>query len=182
MKIITIMGNNNNPFGWGAVFHLYGWKDWGYDSIFPVFMALLLTYISMLSDVDSYVLLGKVLDIGISIIPVMLSLLVAAYAIILSMFSSNAGDVISETDKGKELLAGVNSDFAISILSSIVGVLLCVVIKLFHSFKFELEYAAIVNSIVLFIVLYLMFFSIWILKDLVIGIFDVGVVAIHLRK
>lgn len=176
------MSKGNSFFGWPAVFQLYTFDDFLKDSIYPAIFSMIAILLSLLSDVCSYDILGKAFNIGLTIVPVMLSLLIAAYAILLSMFCSNTGKVIAEQDGGKELLDGLNSDFATSILASFVGILFFVGGTFIHQLKFSFIYADIINYIVLFITAYLLFFSVYILKDLVIGIFNIGRVATHFQE
>lgn len=74
------MSNKNSFFGWTAVFQLYTLKDFLKDSIYPVIFSAIVMALSIICDIESYTLLGKTLNIGLTIVPVMLSLLIAAYA------------------------------------------------------------------------------------------------------
>lgn len=176
------MSNKSSFFGWPAVFQLYTLKDFLKDSIYPVIFSAIVMTLSIICDVESYTLLGKTLNIGLTIVPVMLSLLIAAYAILLSMFCSNTGKTIANQNGGKELLDELNSDFATSIFSSFIGILFFIGGSLIHQLKFDFIYADFVNYSALFLSDYLLFFSVFILKDLVIGIFNIGRVATHFQE
>lgn len=126
------MSNKNSFFGWTAVFQLYTLKDFLKDSIYPVIFSAIVMALSIICDIESYTLLGKTLNIGLTIVPVMLSLLIAAYAILLSMFCSNTGKTIANQNGGKELLDELNSDFATSIFASFIGILFFIGGSLIH--------------------------------------------------
>ena len=96
------------------------------------------------------------------------------------MFCSDKRLVFTKTDKGKELLDELNSDYATSILASFIGLLYCIMLHFLHSLKFQFEYADYINFFLLFFTLFLILFSVFILKDLVIGIFDLARVTIYL--
>ena len=111
----------------------------------------------------------------------MLSLLIAAYAILLSMFCSNTGKTIANQNGGKELLDELNSDFATSIFASFIGILFFIGGSLIHQLNLIL-YTLISSIIVLFFIGLPAVFSVFILKDLVIGIFNIGRVATHFQE
>lgn len=175
------MSKDSTFFGWHSAFCVYGLKDFAKDSIIPAILSLLLVIVGVCSGADTYKMLGMVFSLGMSIIPVMISLLIAAYAILLSMFCSKTANDIAGLDGGKELLAHLNSDFAVSIYVSIVSILVILPGSFIHGLGLLFEYSSLVNSIVSFGVLYLLFFSVLILKDLVIAIYDIGQVAIHYK-
>lgn len=175
------MSKDSTFFGWRSAFNVYGLKDFATDSIIPAVLSLLLIVVGIYSGADTYKMLGAVFSLGMSIIPVMISLLIAAYAILLSMFCSKTANDIAELEGGKELLANLNSDFAVSIYVSIVSILVILSGSFVHGLGILSEYSSLVNSIVSFWVLYLLCFSVLILKDLVIAIYDIGQVAIHYK-
>ena len=133
-------------------------------------------------DSSTYKVLRNLLDLAIDMLPVLLSLLIAAYAIILPMFCSKTADEIANEENGTDLLENLNSDFALSIYVSLVSVLVIIVSSYIHHLAIEFIYADIFNGIVATMILYLIFYAFKILKDLVIAIFNIGQVAIHLRN
>ncbi len=175
------MSKDSTFFGWRSAFSVYGLKNFAIDSIIPAILSLLLVIVGVYSGADTYKMLGVIFSLGMSIIPVMISLLIAAYAILLSMFCSKTADDIAELDGGEELLANLNSDFAVSIYVSIVSILVILSGSFIHGLGILFEYSTLVNSVVSFLVLYLLCFSVLILKDLVIAIYDIGQVAIHYK-
>ena len=82
------MEKRHSIFGWDSVFRSYTNYDLIKDSIFPVLAAVTITVISYLGEKDMLVELFKVITIGLSVVPVMLSILLAAYAILMSMYWS----------------------------------------------------------------------------------------------
>lgn len=177
------MDNNNNSFfGWRRVFFVYGAKNFLSDSWFPFILATILVVGGFYWVNCTYEVLGILLDLAVNMLPVLLSLLIAAYAIILPMFCSKTADDIANERDGTNLLENLNSDFALSIYVSLVSVLTIIVSSFIHYLSIEFIYADIVNGIIATIILYLIFYDLKILKDLVIAVFNIGQVAIHLRN
>lgn len=177
IKLLNL--KDNTPFGWLSVLKIYTFKDFKHDSVFPCILSVLMIIGGYFTDIETYVILGKVLDIGLIIIPVLISLLIAAYAILLSVFCSAIFRNPKKTEEGKALLEKLNSNFGISILVSIIAIFFLICISYIHSLHLSFIYFNLLNIIVLLIIFYLLFFSVWILKDIVISIFDIGQVAIH---
>jgi hypothetical protein len=113
------MEKKHSIFGWGSVFKSYTNHDLIKDSIFPLLAAVTITVISYLGEKDMLVELFKVITIGLSVVPVMLSILLAAYAILMSMYWSPICEKMKHNVKGNKLLNGLNSSFAA------VSIILC---------------------------------------------------------
>ena len=175
------MANDNSFFGWQRVFAIYGIKNFILDSLLPFLLAILLVAIGYFGGNDTYKLLGSLLKLGIDMLPVLLSLLIAAYAIILPIFSSKTADDIAEEEGGVELLEKINSSSALSIYASLISVFAIIVSLYVHSLSIEFIYADYMNIMVATIILYLIFYSLKILKDLVIAVFNIGQTSIFLR-
>lgn len=56
-------------FGWSSILSNYSGKDFLEDAIIPLIISLVLYGIARWRDVDSYVLITTMIDLGISIIP-----------------------------------------------------------------------------------------------------------------
>ena len=176
------MGDNDSFFGWHRVFSVYGTKNFLLDSWCPFLLAIVLVGCGFYWGDDTYEVLGKLLDLGIDMLPVLLSLLIAAYAIILPMFFSKTAEDIAEEEDGEVLLEELNSDFALSIYVSLVSVFVIIVASFIRNLSIKFIYADVVNVVVAVIILYLIFYALKILKDLVIAVFNIGQVAICLRN
>lgn len=174
------MENNNPLFGWSSVFSIYGIKDFLKDSLWPVALSIILTSLSYFTESDVYDIIGVVFSIGISIIPVVLSLLIAAYAIVLSMFFSNKANFFTEDEYGRHLLSLINADFAMSIFVSLSSFVVLFVGNFIYKLSLTFVYGFYVNILVLFGIIYLIFFCFFILKDLVIGLYNVAQATINL--
>ena len=97
------------------------------------------------------------------------------------MFSSKTADDIAEEEGGVELLEKINSSSALSIYASLISVFAIIVSLYVHSLSIEFIYADYMNIMVATIILYLIFYSLKILKDLVIAVFNIGQTSIFLR-
>jgi hypothetical protein len=166
-------------FGWEGVRANYSVRDVRKDCFWPAIASSILVVIAWWASVDIFPLLEKVLSRGLTMLPSVLSLLVAGYAILLSVFLSSFGKDIRQYPKGKYLSKELNALFA--------GVIYVMVATLLFSLALEtLVYVASefftvmpvwVNCVVTFLVFALMtmlFLSIKLLKDIAISTYDLG--------
>lgn len=91
-------------FGWPSVSRFYSNRDLIYDSIIPMAIAMCITIICYWKEKDVLVELFKIVTIGLSVVPVMLSILLAAYAILMSMYWSSISEKMKHNVKGNNLL------------------------------------------------------------------------------
>lgn len=149
---------------WKAAFKAYSLKQFGKDSIIPLVLTIAFL---VLSFVQKELLLAsiivKVCDMMIVLLPVFISILIAAFAIWISFFLSNTIDFIKESEEGEGLLNELNASFLIEISFSIIGMLFTISVLLIAGMGFTIDenYATIVNTIVLFILLFICFAVIW---------------------
>ena len=168
--------NNRNIFGWKSIFENYTFKDAFKDCIYPSCMSLILTLLITFSSPDIFVSLQKIITWSISIIPNILVLLLAGYAIVLTVSWSDYGKSIRKYEAGKRLLYNINSSYAAAILIMVITLLLNLTIDLIASFEVVVPVAIskYVNLITVFFLITLLIFSIWLLKDIAINIFNLG--------
>lgn len=171
------MSFNNKDFGWFSAFKDYSFCSVLGDCVFPLITSLLSLSILLFLNIDIYKALLSILNLSIAVVPTMLSLLLAGYAILLSLYWSDFGLKIKKMNGGVELLNQINASFAIAILVMILGVFVC----LFSLFVCNLEVKSLaclnenmINGTVFFFVVFLLAFSIWIMKDITINIFNLG--------
>ena len=93
--------NNNGLTGWKAVFQSYKGKDTFKDSLVPLFVSLIIVATILILSLNTYQILSKIVEISLNILPSIVSLLLAAYAIVLTLFWSEYGKQIRRfiTDK-----------------------------------------------------------------------------------
>lgn len=168
------MEKKHSIFGWDSVFRSYTNHDLIKDSIFPVLAAVTITAISYLGEKDMLVELFKVITIGLSVVPVMLSILLAAYAILMSMYWSPICEKMKHNAKGNKLLNRLNSSFAAAIKIICFGVLYLLIVNSIGTVNmpFHIIPPSIINGLLLVISLYFILFSIWIMKDIAISIYN----------
>lgn len=166
-----------NNIGWGAVFLSYKGKDTFKDCLIPIIFSLAILVIILIFSFDTFSVLNKVVDISLNILPAVVSLLLAAYAIVLTLFWSEYGKRIRKYENGKQLLTNLNSSFAAIILYMIIGLLIDLALHIIISMEIELSsifFANLFNLISVFIVVLVLSFSIYSLKDITINIFNLG--------
>lgn len=170
------MGKGYSIFGWKSAFRSYTKRDLAKDSLFPVIIAILITLLSYFCGKNMVVELFKIVNVGLSVTPAMMSILLAAYAILMSMYWSPICEKMKHSEKGNKLLNEINSSFAIAIKVICLGVLYLLLISSIGivNLPFEIMNPNIVNALLFAIALYFMLFSIWIIKDIALNIYNLA--------
>lgn len=176
------MSNNKmNKFGWKAVRQSYSFCDLAKDSLFPVILSLIITYIRYNDNSDMLDALHKIVAVGLTVVPVMLTLLLAGYTILMTMYWSPICEKMKSSEHGIVLLKGLNASFAVAIRVIAIGVLYLFIVN-----SVDIIYCRIptyvcewINSIYYFLAFYFISFSICILKDIVINIYNIASFSIH---
>lgn len=181
LMLLNIMRTKRKSlFGWSNVFYNYSLQDFAKDAWMPFLIALVLLAVAMLNNTDMYVQVGKILDLGISIIPSMVALIVAAYTIMLSFILSDKVTSIKNKEGGADFIQSINSGFAFCLLISILTIIMMVLAKGICNMQVEVEptLADIINYVVYFLFSFLLVYSVFILIGIVIDIYNSGQTAL----
>lgn len=181
LMLLNIMRTKRKSlFGWSNVFHNYSLLDFAKDAWMPFLIALVLLAVAMLNHTDMYVQVEKILDLGISIIPSMVALIVAAYTIMLSFILSDKVTSIKNKEGGADFIQSINSGFAFCLLISILTIIMMVLAKGICNMQVEVEptLADIINYVVYFLFSFLLVYSVFILIGIVIDIYNSGQTAL----
>lgn len=177
LMLLNIMKiKRKSLFGWSNVFYNYSLLDFAKDAWMPFLIALVLLAVAMLNHTDMYVQVEKILDLGISIIPSMVALIVAAYTIMLSFILSDKVTSIKNKEGGADFIQSINSGFAFCLLISILTIIMMVLAKGICNMQVEVEptLADIINYVVYFLFSFLLGYSVFILIGIVIDIYNSG--------
>lgn len=168
------MGKQHSIFGWKSAFSSYTMRDLIKDSLYPTMIAIAITLLNYFSGKDMIEELIKIVTVGLSVTPVMMSILLAAYAILMSMYWSPICEKMKYSKKGNKLLNELNSSFAVAIKVICFGVLYLLIVSSIGIVyvPFEIVNPNIANALLFAVALYFMFFSIWIIKDIAINIYN----------
>ena len=115
------MVENKSLFGWNAVFSHYSWKDFIQDGAIPFVLSVMLCISTLFSEKCIYELLKTILDVGLSVAPVMVTLIVAAYTIILSFLMSDKFAQVKNAEVGKDFMRSLNSSFAMALFFTLLN-------------------------------------------------------------
>lgn len=181
LMLLNIMRTKRKSlFGWSNVFNNYSLQDFKKDAWMPFLIALVLLAVAMLNHKDMYVQIEKILDLGISIIPSMVALIVAAYTIMLSFILSDKVTSIKNKEGGADFIQSINSGFAFCLLISILTIIMMVLAKGICNMQVEVEptLADIINYVVYFLFSFLLVYSVFILIGIVIDIYNSGQTAL----
>lgn len=168
------MNKQSSIFGWSCVFRYYTPKEFIIDSIFPIVFATILCLLGYNMKLDSLDILAKVLDLSISIVPAIIGLILASYTILLSFFVSNIMQDIVATEEGKTFLQSLNSGFASCLLMSTISILAAIIVSCIKELNIAVSFASVCNYVAIWMVTYLMCFSVTILFGIIIDIFNSG--------
>lgn len=177
LMLLNIMRTKRKSlFGWSNVFYNYSLLDFAKDAWMPFLIALVLLAVALLNHTDMYVQVEKILDLGISIIPSMVALIVAAYTIMLSFILSDKVTSIKNKEGGADFIQSINSGFAFCLLISILTIIMMVLAKGICNMQVEVEstLADIINYVVYFLFSFLLGYSVFILIGIVIDIYNSG--------
>jgi hypothetical protein len=168
--------NSDNINGWKSVFANYTISDVLKDCKYPILLSLFLTIIVIINSSDIFVSLEKIVSKTISILPDILALLLARYAIVLTSFWSDYGKNIRKYSTGRQLLKNINSSYAATIFIMVIALLFNFVLDIIISLEIETSVilSRWINSITIFTVTTLLIYSIWLLKDITINIYNLG--------
>ena len=145
----------------------------------PTLLAFILSIVAISFCDDSHELFDKVMTLSISILPSYLGLLVAAYTILLTLLTTDAVTKLKNTvdDKGrsgKVLIRKLNSDFAVCVMIAGLALFLSFLFSVISSLSIVISFANAVNYIGIFLVTYLLFFSLTTLIGLIEDLFNIG--------
>ena len=126
---ITALFKPKSIFGWKSAFNNYGWKGFLTDSILPFLISSILCVTIYLEDIDAFLQLKHLVEIGVDVVPAMVALILAAYAIMLTFILGEKFSTIKSTKAGKDLIKGLNASFAVCLLISTITIMILVVVS-----------------------------------------------------
>ena len=144
------------------------------DSILPILISSILCVIIYLKDIDVILQLKHLVEIGIDIVPAMVALILAAYAIMLTFILGEKFSSIKSTEAGKDLIKGLNASFAICLLVSTITIMILVIVSVIANMNVQSSNSETINYLVLFVLCYLFIYSIAILIGITVDIFNCG--------
>lgn len=168
------MKKGQSSFGWDVIFSAYVWKDFGKDCIIPSIVSFVIGGALLYSNADILQQLLLLLDLGIAIIPTMVALMVAAYAIVLSFLTNEKFKMVAQTDDGKNLISQLNSGFASSLTVMAFTLFVLIIIVCFARLNIACCYADVVNMVAYFILCFLLVFTVSTLKNIIVDLFNCG--------
>lgn len=168
------MSKPNSIFGWRSVLHNYGWKGILSDSLLPSIISIILCVLMYWKNVDIFMQLKHLVNVGISIVPAMVALILTAYTIMLSFIVGDKFSSIKKTIEGKKLIQDLNSSFAACLFISTISIIAMIIVSSIANMGIPIEHSNYVNYVTYFSVCYLLVYSVSILIGIVIDIFNSG--------
>lgn len=182
MKCFKKKKKKNSDFGSKAILKKYTFCDLFKDSLCPAILSGIFIVICIFFDAESLVILSKALNLSLDVLPAILGLIVAGYTILVSFYWSDTAEKVKELSKGPELLKALNADFALVIILIILSLVYAILGELIINLNIPFKSHNVINYIALSIILYLLFLSLKLLKDVVVDIFNIGQLSIKLKN
>ena len=171
---------DENKTGWQGVFTIYPIRKMGKGCILPGIMMIFSAGAYCFSEVDALSLMQKVSDFITSGFPSIIGFVLTGYALLIGfsvtgLFGGMARSSVDNKDHSYFQL--VNSIFAVVlgvvVLTYIVGCVVGLVISMKIEWPFSNGYKCF-NNIVFFVFLFLFYYSIFALVDIIVNIFNIG--------
>lgn len=160
-------------FGIKGIFQQYGVKDLLEDIWIPLLLASILTIFVYISLADTYNILMSLLDFGIILVPVITTIILAAYVLLLSLLSS-ALKKFRESKNGQTLHSKLNSGFAGNLLISFFSIVFLFLSSFIGKLHFTSEYYIFINISIFWIATVLISYPIFSLFGILIDMFNMG--------
>lgn len=165
--------NPKDIFGVRGIVLRYA-KELKCDFWLPAFLALALFVVAKFFGVYSPLFMAECLNVGMSVIPVLLSVLVAGYVLLLTVYFSGKIEMFKSSERGRDLLYQISSNYAFCIINSIIGLFLTIVFSFIFNLNIQIARPGLVNYPCALLVYFFILFTLKNLKDLVVALFDFG--------
>ena len=171
---------DENKTGWQGVFTIYPIRKLGKGCMLPGIMMIFSVGAYFFSEADALSLMQKVSDFITSGFPSIIGFVLTGYALLIGfsgteLFGGMARSSVDNKDHSYFQL--VNSIFAVVlgvvVLTYIVGCVVGLVISMEIEWPFSNGYKCF-NNIVFFVFLFLFYYSIFALVDIIVNIFNIG--------
>ncbi len=160
-------------FGLRGIWSRY-YKEFFKDMLWPIVFSIILIYFARHYRIYSPLVLQEAIKVGIAIIPVLLSVLVAGYVLLLTIYFSGNIENFKSKKKGQDMLYAISANYALCIINSIIALVITIIISFFFQMELTSKYHTYVNYTCSAIVYVLLFYTLKNLKDLVLSLFDFG--------
>lgn len=165
--------NPKDIFGVRGIVLRYA-KELNCDLWFPAVCALALLVVAKCFGVYSPLFMAECLNVGMLVIPVLLSVLVAGYVLLLTVYFSGKIEMFKSSEQGRDLLYQISSNYAFCIINSIIALLLTIVFSFVFHLNIQIAHPGFVNYPCALLVYFFILFTLKNLKDLVVALFDFG--------
>lgn len=180
-KINRVMKTIYDP-GWKVVWRIYSKENLKKSVCLPLILTVVTFVICFISEKSPLYFIEYVASTILSVGPNMLGFTLSGYALMMGLSNSEfIQGLINFKEKGKEysLFQSLNAVFAVVLgmmfLTTIVGAFVSVILKAKISLPYELNgFTDTYNWFSLFLLMFLMFYTINAIKDIVINIFNFG--------
>ena len=162
-------------FGYHNAFKIYTWKNVKKVILWPFILSIVIFPFIVLSENESLFFVIKISDLIITLFPPLLGFSLGGYALIVGFTTPEFLEFITgQNPTSVTIFQKVNGTFAVSILFQAMILLLGFIISLLASCEFDSLYADYVNYFITYLLLFVLIWGIFTIKDMIINIFNFG--------
>ena len=165
--------NPKDIFGVRGIVLRYA-KELKYDFWFPAVFALALLVVAKYFGANSPLFMEECLNVGMLVMPVLLSVLVAGYVLLLTVYFSGKIEMFKSSEQGRDLLYQISSNYAFCVINAIVALLMAIVFSFVFHLNIQIVHPGLVNYPCALLVYFFILFTLKNLKDLVVALFNFG--------
>lgn len=172
--------NKNRGFGIKSMIASCSIKNLIEEVVFSGIVSWIMLKLVYAKTEDTYALVCKVVDVSLTIIPAMIALMLTAYVFVMSfLYGKSIVDAMKNPQRGESLLYKLNASFGISLLLNVSAVIVFFIIYCIAQVNISVEYADIINNIVLCGVTFVVVLSIIMQIGIIIDLFNCGQVLVR---
>lgn len=164
----------NSIFGWKSLIAFYGTKSLIKDCWLPIIISTVICVGTYYSTNATFDVLKTVIGLANDIVPSMIGLVLAAYTVLLTFFTSDTFKRFTGSEKGKTFVKGMNAGFAACLTFLALSVLSSMLITVCFEWGFTSVYANQINMAALFGISFLLSYSITSIFGIIIDIYNSG--------
>lgn len=173
--------NTQGKYGLRGIYHQYGLKPFLKDLKYPSLLGFLVVVISSITpDLDTYILIREILDMSMTVIPIIITLILSSYTIFISLFTTNKR--MSRYEVLNKTLRGITSTYAACLINSIIFLGVLFGFYLFSKLGVTSQYFSIVNIFVIFFVVCFISYPFVVLINIIIDMFNSGNMSLTLNN
>lgn len=173
---------DNKLFGWESIFQKSAFIDLVKDFAVPILCGIGGGYLCRYTSAKTLTVLSSLFANSITIVPSLISLQLAAYAIMSALFFTETAKLMREKEKGRDLLVRLNRSCVLSMIISLVFLIYAFIGNYIIQLKISYLYAETFNLVCIGVTIFFMIEVIWQLVCVIMDIYNFANLTVKIRK